>query len=42
MKAFLAAILALIVITVGADMALEYAGFSAAERFQKEDVRLGS
>lgn len=41
MNAFLAAVLALIVITVGADMALDKAGFSAEERFQSSDVRLG-
>ena len=41
MKAFLAAIVALIVITVGADLVLDEIGFSAADVFQKDSVRLG-
>lgn len=41
MKAFLSAIAALIVITVGADVVLDQIGFSAAEVFQKDNVRLG-
>lgn len=41
MKAFLAAIVALVVITVGADMVLDRIGFSAEEVFQKDSVRLG-
>lgn len=40
MKAFLAAVVALVVITVGADMALDEAGFSAEEVFKKDSVRL--
>ena len=40
MKAFMAAIVALIVITVGADMLLDRAGFTASERFSMPDVRL--
>ncbi len=40
MKAFLAAILVLIVMAVGADFALKNAGFSAAEMFQSDSVRL--
>lgn len=42
MKAFIAAIVALVVISVGADMALDQAGFSAEEKFSKRDVRLGN
>ncbi|MFK7943734.1 MAG: hypothetical protein AB8B85_12590 [Paracoccaceae bacterium] len=41
MKAFLAAVVAMVVITIGADLALDQAGFSAEERFSKRDVRLG-
>jgi len=41
MKAFLSAIVALIVITIGADFVLDQAGFSAADVFQKDSVRLG-
>ena len=41
MKAFLSAILALIVITVGADVVLDQIGFSAEDYFQKDSVRLG-
>ena len=41
MKAFLSAILALVVITVGADMILDQIGFSAEDYFQKDSVRLG-
>ena len=40
MKAFLAAILAMVVIAVGADAALQHAGFSVDEKFTKQDVRL--
>lgn len=41
MKAFLAAVVAMFVIGVGADLALDQAGFSAEEKFSKRDVRLG-
>ena len=41
MKAFLAALVAMAVITVGADFALYYAGFSAAEQAATASVRLG-
>ena len=40
MKAFLAAVVALIVISVAADVLLDQAGFGAAEVFQTENVRL--
>lgn len=40
MKAFVAAIIALIAITIGADFALDRAGFSAGEVYKKSDVRL--
>ena len=40
MKAFLAAVVAMVVIAVGADLALNQAGFSAEEKFSKRDVRL--
>ena len=40
MKAFLAAILFMAVVTVGADFALDQAGFSAEEIFKTENVRL--
>ena len=42
MKAFLIAILALVVITVGANIALENAGFSMANRTSDSNVRLGN
>lgn len=41
MKAFLTALVFIAVVTVGADVALEKAGFSAAETFQTDHVRLG-
>ena len=41
MKAFLAAVAALIVISVGASFGLGEAGFSAEEVYQSESVRLG-
>lgn len=41
MKAFLLALVALVVITVGADYALNQAGFSSAEQYSSDDVRLG-
>ena len=40
MKAFLAAILFMVVVSVGADFALNEAGFSAEEVFKTENVRL--
>ncbi len=41
MKAFLVAVVAMVVIAVGADMALDRMGFSSAEVFSKPSVRLG-
>lgn len=41
MKAFVAAMVALIVITVAADQLLNRAGFSSAEMYSRESVRLG-
>lgn len=41
MKAFLMAIIVTAALTVGADLALDEAGFSSAEYFQTESVRLG-
>jgi hypothetical protein len=41
MKAFLAALIALAVITVGANQFLNRAGFSAAEVYSRDSVRLG-
>lgn len=41
MKAFLAAMIALAVIMIGADQLLNRAGFSSAEIFTRESVRLG-
>lgn len=41
MKAFLAAMIALVAITVCADMALNHAGFSSADVYSGSDVRLG-
>jgi len=41
MKAFLIACIAMIVIAVGADLALNEIGFSSSEVFQTENVRLG-
>ena len=41
MKAFLAAVVAMVVITVGADMALDRLGFSSAEVYKTDNVRLG-
>ena len=40
MKAFLAAVVFMAVVAVGADMALQQAGFSAEEVFKTENVRL--
>ena len=40
MKAFLAAVLFMAVVAVGADFALQEAGFSAEETFKTENVRL--
>lgn len=40
MKAFLFALLATAAITVGADLALDRAGFSSAEVYRTENVRL--
>ena len=42
MKAFLAAIVALVVITVGANFVLENAGFSSARTASDSNVRLGN
>jgi hypothetical protein len=41
MKAFLTAMIVMAVMTVGADYALDMAGFSAEQVFQKDSVRLG-
>ena len=41
MKAFLAAMIALVVITIGADQLLQRAGYSSAEVYSRENVRLG-
>jgi hypothetical protein len=41
MKAFLAAVVAMAVIAVGADMVLDRLGFSSAQVFSKPSVRLG-
>jgi len=41
MKAFLVAMVAMAAITVGADLLLHRAGFSAAEIYKLPDVRLG-
>lgn len=41
MKAFLAALIALTVITIGADQYLNRAGFSSAEVYTRDSVRLG-
>ncbi len=40
MKAFLAALVVMAVIAVGADYALQNAGYSAEEVFKTENVRL--
>ena len=40
MKAFLAAIVAMVVLTVGADMVLDRIGFSSEEVHQRDAVRL--
>ncbi len=40
MKAFLVAVVAMVVIAVGADLALDFAGFSSAEVYSMPDVRL--
>lgn len=40
MKAFLLALVATAAITVGADLALDRAGFSSAEVYRTENVRL--
>lgn len=41
MKAFLAALIATAALTVGADLVLQESGFSSAEYFKTENVRLG-
>ncbi|MEM7743174.1 MAG: hypothetical protein AAF409_05635 [Pseudomonadota bacterium] len=41
MKAFLLACIAMAIITVGADLALDRVGFSSEEVFQRDAVRLG-
>ncbi|HUS53545.1 MAG TPA: hypothetical protein VMY41_06020 [Thermohalobaculum sp.] len=41
MKAFLAAVVAMAVIAVGADMYLATLGFSSAETYTTPNVRLG-
>lgn len=41
MKAFLAAVVALVVITVGANQVLMRAGFSIADETSSANVRLG-
>ena len=41
MKAFLMALVATAALTVAADLALDEAGFSSAEQFRTENVRLG-
>lgn len=41
MRAFIVAMVALIVITIAADQVLNRAGFSSAEVFSSESVRLG-
>jgi len=41
MKAFVAALLVMAVIAVGADIALEQTGFSTAEQSRTAAVRLG-
>ena len=40
MKAFIAAMIALVVISIGADQMLNRAGFSSAEIHSRESVRL--
>lgn len=42
MKAFVAAMIALVVITIAADQLLNRAGFSAAEMYSTSNVRLGN
>ncbi len=42
MKAFLAALVAMAAITVGADLLLHRAGFSSADIYSLPDVRLGN
>ena len=41
MKAFLAAVVAMVIISIGASFGLQEAGFSAAEVYQSDSVRLG-
>ena len=41
MKAFLAAVVAMAVIAVGADLYLETLGFSSADTYTTSNVRLG-
>ena len=41
MKAFLAAVVAMVVIAVGADMVLDRISFTSAEVYSKPTVRLG-
>ena len=40
MKAFLAAVVAIVVIAIGADLALERVGLSTAEVYTTDNVRL--
>ena len=42
MKAFIAAIAAMILIAIGANCYLESLGFSSADKYQTENVRLGN
>ena len=41
MKAFLAAVVAMVVISVGADIVLDRMSFTSAEVYSKPSVRLG-
>ena len=41
MRAFLGAVLAMAVIAIGADLYLETIGFSSADTFKTDNVRLG-
>lgn len=41
MKAFLAALVVLAVLTVGADLLLDEAGFASSEVYSTDNVRLG-
>jgi len=42
MKAFIAAIVAMTVIAVGAHYALDHMGFSSEDTYKMKDVRLGN